>query len=597
MNPLITHELSKLDPTIPFRATTAHIHHTWAKTFYSRPELYIQPQTIDEIQKLVTLARRCRRRVVTVGSGHSPSDLTCTSSWTVNLDGFNRIRSLDKDTGIVTVEAGIRIQDLGQELEKHGLMLPNLGSIDVQSVAGAIATATHGSSLRHGLLSESILSLSLMLSNGQTVRCSATINTSLFQAALVSLGALGIVTEVTIKAIPAFNIAWNQSLWSLSDVLDEWSSDLWTSSEFVRFWWLPYIQRAIVWRGDKTSLPLRAPPVDFFGGRLGYHIYHNLLYISNFVPRILPWVEWFVFGMQYGFKPGNFVTEAVEPGREGLLLNCLYSQFVNEWALPLEKGPEAIGRLSAWLHGDTETAQIPFSPQGLWVHFPVEVRVSDTSLTKSPRPWLDPTSPSGPTLFLNATLYRPYHRDPPCRERYYEAFEWLMRDMGARPHWAKNFGEDIGSAKFHEMYGSDMQEWLRVRNEVDPDGMFAGEWHRRNILPAHASTGRQGGDGVALKDEPILPLEERESSRRKFRGPGAGDGVEWIGDRHWLTSTTSPAPPLAAVQVLKEKGWSNMSSDSSPPMTASSEDSFDHLAHGEASTVLPVRSGDGGSSG
>ncbi|KAK2768371.1 D-arabinono-1,4-lactone oxidase [Arachnomyces sp. PD_36] len=585
MDPLIISELSKLDPTIPFRATTSHTHHTWAKTFYSRPELYIQPHSVDEIQKIVTLARRCRRRLVTVGSAHSPSDLTCTSAWTLNLDNFNRVLDIDRETGIVTVESGIRLRELRKELENNGLMLRNLGSIDDQSVAGAISTGTHGSSVRHGLLSESIVSMSLMLSNGRVVRCSETVNVSLFKAALVSLGALGVITEITLRAVPAFKVAWHQSLWSLGDVLEEWDSDLWTSSEFVRVWWLPYLKRAIVWRADKTSLPIKTPPTDFFGGSLGYHVYHNLLYLANYIPKILPWVEWFVFGMQYGFKPGNRVTEAVEPGHQALLLNCLYSQFVNEWALPLEKGPEAIGRLSAWLHGDMETARIPFSSKGLWVHCPVEVRVSDTSLTKSPRPFLDPTCPTGPTLFLNATLYRPYHRDPPCTERYYQAFEWLMRDMGARPHWAKNFTQDTGRSELHEMYGSDMEEWLRVRDESDVDGMFVGEWHRRNLLPD--PTPSEARDGEIS----VLPLEEREKARKLFRQAGSGDGVEWIGNRDWLTSSSSAKTTLPAVRTgnaASEKGWTNLS-DSSPPMTASSEESFDRLAHGEASTVLPER--------
>jgi D-arabinono-1,4-lactone oxidase len=514
MDASISRELSKLDPAVPFRASTDHLHHTWAKTFFSRPELYVRPQSIAEVQQLVTLARRCRRRLVTVGSGHSPSDLTCTSSWLVNLDDFNRILHIDTETRLVTVEAGIRLYELGPKLEEQGLTLENLGSIDSQSIAGVIATGTHGSSLRHGLLSECIESLSLVLSNGQLVRCSATNNPDLFRAALVSLGALGIVVEVTFRARPAFNIAWLQERYSLSRVLSEWYTGLWTSHEFVRVWWLPYEKGAIVWRADPTDQPLRAPPKNFYGEWFGYHVYHNFLALSSYIPRILPWVEWFIFGMQYGFRPGATVTEAVEPARAGLLMNCLYSQFVNEWALPLEKGPEAIIRLSAWLHGDLATARIPFSPKGLWVHCPVEVRVSDSSKNPNPRPFLDPTCHDGPTLYLNATLYRPYLRDPPCRQRYYEAFEWLMRDMGARPHWAKNFST-LDSTELHRLYKDDMDEWLKVRQEVDPEGMFLGEWHCRN-LPLVAPSDQ----------EDQLPLVERESERRKVDINGAGDGLD-----------------------------------------------------------------------
>ena len=572
MDPTINRELSRLDPAVPFRASTNHLHHTWAKTFFSRPELYTRPQSVEEVQKVVNLARRCRRRLVTVGSGHSPSDLTCTSSWLVNLDDFNRVLSADRETGVVTVQAGIRLRTLGLELEKkHGLTLSNLGSIDDQSVAGVIGTGTHGSSLWHGLISECILSLSLVLANGQVVRCSATTNSSLFRAALVSLGALGIVVEVTIQAEPAFKIAWQQSRRSLSSVLDNWSSGLWTSHEFVRVWWLPYEKSAIVWHADKTDAPLRPAPKSFYGGVIGNSIYHNLLALSNYFPRILPWVEWFICGMQYGFRDGVVVAEAVEPSREGLLMDCLYSQFVNEWALPLEKGPEALSRLSAWLHGDLTTARIPFPVDGLWVHCPIEVRVSDTTLNQNSRPFLDQTCADGPTLYINATLYRPYLRDPPCVDRYYRAFEWLMREMSAKPHWAKNF-HTTSATELGRWYGKDMDEWLSVRKEVDPDGMFLGEWHHRN-LPIKSPT----------TNADTLPLQEREKSRRKLGGHGTGDGIEWIGDTRWRSDTSQ----VIAGRERKAITRANREESPSPPTTATSEESFDLLAKGEASVVLP----------
>src|SRR2546421_1065301 len=160
MEAKLAQELSKLDSSVAFRYTAKHVHHTWARTFSSTPELYIQPQSVREIQKAVTLARRCRRRLVVVGNAHSPSDLTCTSSWMMNLDHFNKILSADCHSGSVSFEAGISLHDLGIELAKFGLSVPNLGSIDVQSIAGAVSTGTHGSSLKHGLLSQSITAIS-----------------------------------------------------------------------------------------------------------------------------------------------------------------------------------------------------------------------------------------------------------------------------------------------------------------------------------------------------------------------------------------------------------------------------------------------------
>ncbi|KZL80272.1 d-arabinono- -lactone oxidase [Colletotrichum incanum] len=491
---------------VPFRARPNHVHQTWAKTFHSLPELYIQPESLEEIEKVVNLARKHRRRLVTVGCGHSPSHITCTSSWQLNLDNYNRILSVDESTGLAVIQSGIRLYALCDELERRGLAMPNLGSINQQSIAGAISTGTHGSSLSHGLMSEDVVALKITLANGKTESCSRDENPSLFRAALLSLGALGIITEVTFRAVPAFTLRWTQTIDTDLKMLNAWTKDLWTQSEFVRVWWFPYTRRAVVWKAEKTDEEHVEPPKRNYDGPLGYYIYHNLLYFAQHIPRVLPWVEWFVFGMQYGFGNGSTIS-AVQPSRKALLMNCLYSQYVNEWAIPLHKGPEALRRLSSWLNHltpedpDYVPHNIPFSADGLYVHAPVEVRVSDTSLTSNARPYLDPTCPDGPTLYLNATLYRPYHADPPCRERYYEAFEWLMKDLGGKPHWAKNFVE---SEAIEAFYGKDLQKWRSVRDEADPEGMFVGQWHREKVL----------GKG------PRLALEEVEVERAAARGGG-----------------------------------------------------------------------------
>lgn len=141
--------------------------------------------------------------------------------------------------------------------------------------------------------------------------------------------------------------------------------------------------------------------------------------------------------MQYGFS--NWSTAAsIQSCHKTLLMNCLYSQFVSEWALPMEKGAVALKRLSSWLNQLTAADpgymqhNIPFSAYGLYVYAPLESRVTDTTLTSNAQPYLDPTCRDGPTVYINATLYRPYLCDPPCLERYYEAFEWLMRLRGCR---------------------------------------------------------------------------------------------------------------------------------------------------------------------
>ncbi|KAH8812355.1 D-arabinono-1,4-lactone oxidase-domain-containing protein [Xylogone sp. PMI_703] len=540
MDPAIVAALKELDDSVPFRAVSNHTLSTWARTFHSRPELYIQPESLEEIEKVVNLARRCRRRVTIVGCGHSPSDITCTSSWLVNLDNFNKILSVDKRRGVVTMQAGIRLYTLCEELEKLGLAMPNLGSINSQSIAGAIATGTHGSTLRHGIMSTSIKSLKITLANGRTVYCSPDKNLDLFRASLISLGALGIITEITFQAVPAFTLSWKQTIDADIQMFKAWNNGLFTQAEFVRVWWYPYTRRAVVWQADKTDLPETPPPNSYYDAWLGYTVYHNLLYLAQFIPSTLPWIEWFVFGMQYGFPNGS-TTSAIQPSRQALLMNCLYSQYVNEWAIPLHKGPEALRRLSSWLNHltpedpDYVPHNIPFSADDLWVHAPVEVRVTDTTTSKMPRPHLDPTEKDGPTLYLNATLYRPYDSDPPCLNRYYEGFEYLMKELGGRPHWAKNFV--VTGQEIEKYYGEDIEEWREIRERADPEGMFVGEWHRRNVMG----------------DEPKLALEEVEVARRERRS----GGVEIYG---------------AVSEKLEEE------EEHKRPGTVSSDDSFDFLA-------------------
>jgi D-arabinono-1,4-lactone oxidase len=267
----------------------------------------------------------------------------------------------------------------------------------------------------------------------------------------------------------------------------------------------------------------------------------------------LPWVEWFVFGMQYGFGNGSTMS-AVEEKRTGLLMNCLYSQFVNEWSIPLSDGPEALTRLTKWIHGDEQGSGIPFSPKGVYVHSPIEVRVANAQ--SSSRPYLDTQQPGVPTLYLNATLYRPYGQDPPARQRYYEAFEHLMKEYNGRPHWAKNF-QSVDHAYLSSVYGPDLDDYLRVRNEVDPDGMFVGSWHRRTILPPKA-------------EMPVFPLEEKEIVRRERRT----GGTDWLGEQaRWWDS---------GMDVFsKERGNGNGSE---------SEESFDLMAGAEAEQSILLQS-------
>lgn len=581
---LLAAELRQTDPSVPFRASSSHTHHTWAKTFYSLPELYIQPESIEEVQKIVTLARRCRKRLVTVGSGHSPNDLTCTSSWMVNLDRFEDVLDVDQESKRIRVQAGIRLHAINERAALHGLTIPNLGSIDEQSIAGAIATGTHGSSMFHGTLSQNVVSLKIVLGDGSCANCSVSENEELFRAALCSLGALGIIVEVEYQLVADRKIEWVQTSMPLDDMLAQWEGELWSQAEFTRIWWLPYMRRVIVWRANETDKDIRPPQSSWYGGLVGYHMYKTLLGLAHFVPRILPFIEWFVFGMQYGFTD-DMRIDAVENQRDGLLMNCLYSQYVNEWACPISNGPKAIRALDAWIQGEADARYprrapnsepmfehlIPSAPRGLRVHAPIEVRISNTTLPtpSKTRPYLDQSCATEPTLYLNATLYRPYGFDPPCRRPYYRAFESILAQLNGRPHWAKNFLSPSKPSDLHDLYDSDdLQHWRYTRARADPDGVFVGDWHRRLGLV----DGIGAEVNAAGERNTALPCEERVTRRLRRWLPWSSGGVMWYGRRAAANEPVNNA-------VVSDSA--NTTPRGPRSVAGSSEESFEVWSRGE----------------
>ncbi|GME74541.1 unnamed protein product [Ambrosiozyma monospora] len=257
--------------TLPLHLQTLVVpnrrHKTWAKTFYCAPEYYFQPSTIEEIQLLVNEARKQRKSIMVVGSGHSPSDLTMTKEWLVNLDKFNKVVeetvSPDGKFTDLTVEAGIRVYELNDLLAKKGLAVQNLGSISDQSIAGIISTGTHGSSQYHGLVSQQVVEIGLVNGMGELVKCSPTNNTNLFRAALLSLGKIGLISYVTLRTVPRYQIKSRQEVITFNTLLEEFEN-IWTSDEFIRVWWFPYTQRCILWRASKSEEPISKPRPSWY---------------------------------------------------------------------------------------------------------------------------------------------------------------------------------------------------------------------------------------------------------------------------------------------------------------------------------------------
>src|SRR5436305_3162920 len=193
----------------------------WAGIQQCSPAAVEHPSTDLELSQLVKMAAGVGHRVKVVGAGHSFTDIACTSGYQLFLDQYNRVLSADRESGLVQVQAGITLQALNRELDRRGLALPNLGDIAYQSVAGAISTATHGTGIKLGGLATQVQAIELVAGDGSVVSCSRDEEPELFRAGQVGLGALGILSTVTLQAVPAFNLRVVEQAMPMDKILDK----------------------------------------------------------------------------------------------------------------------------------------------------------------------------------------------------------------------------------------------------------------------------------------------------------------------------------------------------------------------------------------
>ena len=219
--------------------TDTHTWSNWSGSVACTPRQRLKPTTIDELRQIVKDAAAAGRHVRVVGGGHSFTPLVQTDDTLLSLDALSGITQIDATNTRVTVLGGTRLHDLGKALHAHGLSQENLGDIDVQSIAGAISTGTHGTGIGYGTLSTQVEVLTLVTATGELLKCSAEEHPELFKAAQVSLGTLGILAEITLRVVPARRLHFLSHRRSLDDCLDNLVTYQ-QEHEHFEFFWLPY---------------------------------------------------------------------------------------------------------------------------------------------------------------------------------------------------------------------------------------------------------------------------------------------------------------------------------------------------------------------
>ena len=178
----------------------------WAKNVQCNPSSIEHPETEEAVIEIIKNAAATSKRVRVAGNGHSFTELDSTSETMLQLDKLQGLLEINSEKSTAKAWAGSSIKNLNQQLFDKGYNLINLGDIDVQSIAGSTATGTHGTGLRFGNISSQMSAFTLATADGQLLECSKDKNSEIFNAGRVSLGSLGIFTQMTMDVVPAYKL-------------------------------------------------------------------------------------------------------------------------------------------------------------------------------------------------------------------------------------------------------------------------------------------------------------------------------------------------------------------------------------------------------
>lgn len=433
-------------------------HRNWLGNVTWEPSLYAQPSTEAEVCALVEQAARAGKSVRLVGSGHSWSTLCATEDYCLNLDRLARVVHIDHARCLVTVEAGIRLKDLCTHLLAQGLALINLGSILEQSIAGAVSTATHGSGISFGNLATQVVAMRLVLASGEVLIIGPDQNAALLPAVRVSLGALGIVTQVTLRVVPAFYLHEEREPLPFDEVLPQLPA-LIPSADHFKLWWFPHAPVMQLYRQHRTQEPAqlqaaqhRTPAFLREDSKFTQLIFQSLLRLGERFPQQLPRLQRFLTTL--AFRRRSQVGHSFQVFT--LAMPPLHHE--SEYAVPVARAAEALLALRTLIQERSHR-----------VNFVTEIRfvARDDS-------WLSP-SYEREVCYIGG-----YHAGDAAWPRFLKDYEALMLQLGGRPHWGKEF--TLSATQLQALYPR-WQDFCALRRKLDPAGTFLNPLLRRLFEP------------------------------------------------------------------------------------------------------------------
>ncbi len=424
----------------------------WAGNQSCAPTAIRRPTSEDELVAIVKEAAAAGTRVKCVGAGHSFTPIACTDGVLVDLSGYQRVLGHDPEARTVTAQAGITLSRLCDELDLRGLALENMGDIAYQSIAGATATATHGTGWHFGNISSRIVGLRLIASDGSIVVATPEENPEVLAAARVGVGALGIVSTVTIEAVKAFRLHAIEEPMRVDEVLSDFDGFM-SSADHVEFYWVPHTGWALTKRNRRTDEP--AAPRGRVKELKDDLILPNLAFgaLCRIGRRRPSWIP-----RMAKVLPSTGRLEYTDRSDRVFTSPRKVRFYEMEYGIPRDAVPEALNRVRALV-----------DESGIQLSFPVEVRVvapDDIPLS---------TAQGRATGYIAVHVYQgtPY-------DAYFQGVEQIMDSYGGRPHWGKMHFQG------HETLADRYPRWddfQAVRRRLDPDGRFTNPYLQRVLGP------------------------------------------------------------------------------------------------------------------
>jgi L-gulonolactone oxidase len=437
----------------PAAATRAQGWTNWAGDQSCRPAEIVAPRNREDLAEAVGRAAEAGGPVHVAGSGHSFTEAALTDGAMLRLEALDRLLDADRESGLVRVESGIALSRLNDQLWSLGLALENLGDIDTQTLAGAISTGTHGTGAKLRNISAQVEAIELVTADGSVRELTADAHPDLLRAARVGLGALGAISAVTLRCVPAFVLDRVDAPRPTDEVLDTFQERA-EQHDHYEFFTFPYADTALVLERNRTDEQPRPR------GRAAAFV--NDIVLENWALDALSRT-----GRRFNRTIPGLARFAAKLASGSHAVDRSYRIFANErrvrftemeYGVPRESGPEAARRVIDWVRSN----QYP-------VFFPIEMRVvaADDAL-------LSP-SHERDTCYIAVHQYNGMEWRP-----YFEAVESIMNEFGGRPHWGKRHFQT------HETLPQRYPRWgdfLAARDQLDPGRVFRNPYTERVLGP------------------------------------------------------------------------------------------------------------------